>query len=90
MCAVDLLVGVALLKADVYGLRRDLQQGQSLVDGQAADQVDDAACLQRGDPHEAGTREGTRLVAEQGVAAGADALPFGGGHRRRPFRSSLM
>ena len=52
-------------------LRRELQQGQGLVDGQTADHVDDTAGLHRRDPHVACAREGTRLVAEQRLAAGA-------------------
>ena len=71
------------------GLRRELQQGQGLVDREAADHVDDTAGLHRGDPHVAGAREGARLVAEQRLAAGAGAAALGGAHRRRPFRSSL-
>ena len=71
------------------GLRSELQQGQGLVDGKTADHVDDTAGLHRGDPHEAGGREGARLVTQQGLAAGAGAPALGDTHRRFPFRSSL-
>src|SRR5690606_4011966 len=66
------------------------QDRPRLVDGQAADQVDDPARLHRRDPHVAGARERTRLVAEHRLAARVHAPAVGGCHqRRRPFLSSL-